>query len=122
MGMTNLKFSIANPQDPEIKENLNFLIDSGAFFSIVPKKVLENLNINPVERKEFTLADGSTVKRDVGVALFRYEDSVGGASVVFGEEGDHSLLGATTLESMGLAINPFKRELMKLPTYLSRFY
>ena len=30
---------------------------------------------------------------------------------MYGEEGDEPLLGATTLESLGLVLNPFKREL-----------
>lgn len=33
------------------------------------------------------------------------------APVIIGEEGDEPVLGATTLESLGLILNPFKREL-----------
>ena len=37
------------------------------------------------------------------------------ADVVFGEEGDSTLLGAITLEAMGLTLNPIKRELSPIP-------
>ncbi|MCH7744989.1 MAG: aspartyl protease, partial [Chloroflexi bacterium] len=37
---------------------------------------------------------------------------------IFGEEGDSNLLGATTLESLGLILDPLKRELRPLPMVL----
>jgi hypothetical protein len=33
------------------------------------------------------------------------------APVIFGEEGDASLMGATTLECFGFVLDPFRREL-----------
>jgi hypothetical protein len=51
--------------------------------------------------------------------LFRYGERVGGADVIFGEEGDHQLLGALTLEALGLALDPLKRELRPLPMMLA---
>jgi hypothetical protein len=47
----------------------------------------------------------------VGDAYFEYRGDGGAAPVIFGEDGDQPLLGATTLESLGLVLNPFKREL-----------
>lgn len=38
--------------------------------------------------------------------------------VIFGEEDDSILLGALTLESLGLALDPLKRELRPLPMVL----
>ena len=57
------------------------------------------------------LADGTKVTRRKGVAVFRYGERVGGADVIFGEPGDSVLLGATALESLGLALDPLRREL-----------
>ena len=57
------------------------------------------------------MADGSSVKRKVSSAYFEYEGEGGPAPVVYGEEGDTALLGATTLESIGLVLNPFTRTL-----------
>jgi len=34
--------------------------------------------------------------------------------VIFGEEGDKPLLGATNLESIGLILDPFKRRLIPM--------
>lgn len=35
--------------------------------------------------------------------------------MIFGEEGDATLLGAMTLEALGLALDPLKRELREMP-------
>ena len=51
--------------------------------------------------------------------MFRYGDQVGVADVIFGEEGDSTLLGAFTLEALGLALDPLKRELRRLPMILA---
>ena len=59
------------------------------------------------------------IVRKKGVAVFRYGDRVGGADVIFGEEGDSSLLGAFTLEALGLTLDPLKRELRPLPMILA---
>jgi predicted aspartyl protease len=59
----------------------------------------------------FSLADGTIIKRRISTAYFEYENEGGAAQVIYGEEGDTPLLGATTLESIGLVLNPFTRTL-----------
>ena len=44
---------------------------------------------------------------------------MGVADVIFGEKGDHELLGAFTLEALGLVLDPLKRELKPLPMLLA---
>ncbi len=119
MGLTVLEVEVGNPARPEVTEKLEFLIDSGAIYSVVPGAVLERLGIRPLKAEEFRLADGTKISRQKGIALFRYGERVGGADVIFGEEGDSLLLGALTLESLGLALDPLRRELRTLPLVLS---
>ena len=119
MGLTTLKVEVGNPASPERTETIEFLIDSGAVYSVVPKPVLDQLSIKPIGEQEFRLADGSLIKRRKGIALFRYHDAVGGADVIFGEEGDSTLVGAMSLEALGLALDPLKRELRPLPMILA---
>ena len=57
--------------------------------------------------------------RRKGGALFKYEDRIGVADVIFGERDDSNLLGALTLEALGLSLNPLKRELSPLPMILA---
>jgi len=119
VGLTVLRVEVGNPANPETTEPIEFLIDSGAIYSVVPTPVLERLGIRPLATQEFRLADGSRITRKKGVALFRYGERVGGADVIFGEEGDSTLLGAFTLEALGLSLDPLRRELKPLPMILA---
>jgi predicted aspartyl protease len=119
MGLTTLKVEIGNPARPKQTETLEFLVDSGAVYSVVPARVLKRLGIQPIASEEFRLADGSTIVRKKGIALFRYGERVGGADVIFGQSGDSILLGVLTLEAMGLAFDPLRRELRPIPMMLA---
>ncbi len=121
MGLTILEIEVGNPAAPDDTRELEFLIDSGAIYSVVPTPVLDELGIKPIAEQTFRLADGSKISRKKGVALFRYGKAVGGADVIFGEEGDSQLLGAFTLEALGLALDPLKRELKPLPMILAGY-
>jgi clan AA aspartic protease len=119
MGLTVLEIRVGNPSDPEVTKPVEFLVDSGAVYSVVPAAILQELNIKPFAEQTFRLADGSKITRKKGVAIFKYGEQIGGADVVFGEEGDSTLLGAFTLEALGLALDPLKRELLPLPMILA---
>jgi len=119
MGLTFLEIEVGNPANPEVTEKLDFLIDSGAIYSVVPTPVLERLGIKPLSEQEFRLANGTKIVRKKGGALFKYGDRIGVADVIFGEEGDIMLLGAFTLEALGLALDPLRRELKPLPMILA---
>ena len=118
MAITFLDVVVNNPSNGKEGKKLNFLVDSGAIYSVVPRKTLQELKVNPVETREFQLANGKVIKRKMGVALFAFQNRKGGAPVVFGEKGDSTLLGATTLEALGMALDPLKRQLIQLPMVL----
>ncbi|MSQ14601.1 MAG: aspartyl protease [Dehalococcoidia bacterium] len=115
MGLTHLELEVGNPANPEITEKLEFLIDSGAIHSVIPILVLERLGLTPLGEQTFRLANGGKIVRKKGWAMFRYGERVGVADVIFGEEGDSTLLGSTTLEALELGLDPIKRELIELP-------
>jgi clan AA aspartic protease len=119
MGLTALEIEVGNPANPQVTEKVEFLIDSGAIYSVVPTPILERLGIQPLTTQEFRLGDGSKIARKKGIALFKYGDRIGGADVIFGEEGDSVLLGAFTLEALGLSLDPLRRELKPLPMILA---
>jgi aspartyl protease family protein len=106
---------VANPADLTQRDDVRFLIDSGAVYSFVPREILARLNIVPHSRQRFGLADGSLIERDRADAVFFYKDRRGAAPVIFGEPGDAVLLGATTLETLGFVLDAVHRELVPLP-------
>jgi predicted aspartyl protease len=119
VGLTVLSLDVANAASPERREAVDFLVDSGAVYSFVPRDVLARLGIEPHSRQRFRLADGSTIERDRGDALFFYKNQRGAAPVIFGEHGDAILLGAVTLESLGFVLDAVRRDLLPLPMVLA---
>lgn len=115
MGLIHLDVDVAGPATPDRSECVEFLVDSGAIHSVVAAGTLERLGVEPLDGQ---VADGTKVVRRKGGAVFRYGDRIGVADVIFGEVGDSNLMGATTLKSPGLALDPLKRELKPLPMVL----
>ncbi|MGI8927753.1 MAG: aspartyl protease family protein [Tepidiformaceae bacterium] len=116
--MTTVTTEIGRPNGPGPWETIRLLVDSGASYSVVPEAVLVRLGILPLTEQEFRLANGERIRRRKGAAAFRLGARAGGGDVVFGEPGDANLLGRFTLQSLGLALDPLKRELRELPMLL----
>ncbi len=115
MGMTYVDMMLKKNRDARKTVKLKFLVDSGAALTVVPGEVLRNLGVEADEEHSFILANGETITRKVGEAYFVFGTRKGTSKVVFGERGDSNLLGALTLEALGLLLDPLKRELKPLP-------
>lgn len=92
---------------------IRVLVDTGASFSMIPKRILGRLGIEPSETGAFELADGRVVRRGVGPAVIRYGGKAGGTQVIFGEAGDSAVLGVLALEALGLQVDPQTGRLVK---------
>jgi hypothetical protein len=69
------------------------------------------LGLSPKRRLDFTLADGTRLSRAVSEAHLTLPEGDGHTPVILGEPGDEALLGAVTLEILGLVLHPFRRTL-----------
>ena len=121
MGITKAILRVREHRKSKKFADVEFLVDSGAVYSLVPGKILDQLDIEPYKEMSFALADGTSIKRKVSSAYFEFEGEGGPAPVIYGEEGDEPLLGATTLESIGLVLNPFSRTLHPMRMLLASF-
>lgn len=121
VGITYVEVEVGNPADIFNTLSVEFMLDSGAIYTVAPAAVLEELGIEPIGENVFWLANGEKIIRNREIAYFKYGGKVGGADIIFGEEGDSNLLGATTLESLGLALDPLKRELKPMPLIIGGF-
>ena len=111
MGFISVKIYIHNPEEPARCREVTLLVDTGAMYSIVPAKILQDLGIKPLWRRSFTLANGQRIERNLGGALYRYKEYGGHAPLIFGEEDDQLVLGVTALEAMGLEVDPVTKQL-----------
>lgn len=117
MAITFLKVRVSNPARPSESRECEFLVDSGALHSVMPDELLRGLGIEPTSSEEFILANGEVITKSVGNALFEYKGKLRAAPVIFGEK-DIFLLGARTIEALGMVLDPIRRELKPLPMVL----
>lgn len=110
MGLTKVTLEITNPENKKTTKG-EFLVDSGAFYTVLPKRMVEELDIKPDHKQQFSLADGTSIIREVGNAYIVFEGRRAASPVILGKKNDSSLMGVLTLEALGLIINPFDRTL-----------
>jgi clan AA aspartic protease len=115
MGLTYISMNLSSPARPEHRIRRRFLVDSGATYTVVPADMLTRLGIKPHSKRTFVVADGTERERRFADALFEYRGNKGASPVIFGEPGDATLMGTVTLESLGLLLDPVRRELRPLP-------
>ena len=118
MGIIHIKGRVSNIKNESKKKELEFLVDSGAQYTLLPKDVVETLGLKPTRVQEFILGDGQIVKRKIGEAYIEIQGEKQPTTVILGEKKDSALLGAVTLEQMGLILDPFNRELRPMKAFL----
>ena len=115
MGAIHVEVTIRNPGERSRSWAGPFLVDTGATDSIVPRRHLEGIGLEPVERMVYELANGTRVPMDVGVAQIEFLGKRIGGTVVFGDAEAEPLLGTTALDSIGVVVDPGNQRLKKLP-------
>jgi len=109
------------PMDQSRFERIEALVDTGATYTVVPRDVLERLGISPQFRRRFRVADGRVVELDMAWAVVRAEGEMTYTICVFGEPGMDALLGAFTLEGLGLGVDPINQRLVPVELLLIGF-
>jgi predicted aspartyl protease len=101
---------IAKNQGKE--EKVRFLVDSGAFYTVLKKDIWQRLGLKEISKSSFILADGTVIERGISEVVLELPPyGERHTPVVLGESEDENLLGTLTLEIFGLILDPFKREL-----------
>ncbi len=103
MGYTRVKGLIGRRKGE--CEEVEFLVDTGAFYTIIPPALAEKLSIKAVEVAELTLADKRKVMAGVTVAYIKLLDREGILPIAI-MDSPEPLLGVTTLEGLGLRVDP----------------
>jgi len=112
--MTEVRVRVVNLADPSRFAEVDMVVDSGAIYSVVPARVLRAVGVAPRETQAFGLANGESVRREIGDVRYEIGERSGAAPVIFGRRGDASLLGVVTLEALGLRLDPLRRRLHPL--------
>lgn len=120
MGLTYIRAQISRPDGRGRSIGVRFLLDTGVVYTVLPEGIWRALKLKPQRTAEFTLADGTTITRAVSECRFTIEGQRATSPVVLGEPEDSPLLGAVTLETVGLMVSPLSRELLPMRLMLAR--
>jgi clan AA aspartic protease len=111
MGLVFTEIQLRNPIKSDLQSiKVEALVDSGAVHLCIPEHIKIQFQLQEVDRKEVTLADGSRkLISYVGPIEIKFKNRIGfsGALVI----GDQVLLGAIPMEDMDLIIIPSSRKL-----------
>jgi len=115
VGATHVTVTVRNPADKEQSWEGLFLVDTGATDSLVPRRHLGAMGLEPMGRRTYELADGSELKLDIGPAIFEFMGDATAGTVIFGDDNAEPILGVTALESVGIEVDPRSQTLKRLP-------
>ena len=100
VGLTSIEGIVSGPTNERVR--VEFLIDSGAQYTLLPHDVWTKLGLRPKRRMRFQMADMTFIERDISECHIELAEGEGHTPVILGEPGDAALLGVITLEELGL--------------------
>ena len=112
MGVFDVTLQIANPVTPDRASSLQLMVDTGATLSSMPRPFLQSIGVSPGMTRAFLLADGRRVYRATGSVLATIDGVTMPIPVMFADENDTPVLGATALEILGFAVDPIAKKLV----------
>jgi len=112
MGLTFVEATVTGPSG--LSRQLKLMVDSGAAYSLLPTKTWKAIKLKPMEKRTFTLADGTDIEREISECQIALNGTERHTPVILGKPGDEPLLGVITLEVLGLVLDPFKRTLQPM--------
>ena len=105
MGDICLELNIANIHDLERQKEISFLVDTGSTRAWIPKKIADELGIQPVGNVSLELADGSVKELPYGFCLFDFGGETVAGNVVIGQPECEPIVGTHVLQDFRLVID-----------------
>ncbi len=118
MARAPLEIEIANRSRPAKSGTLLSLVDFGAIYCVAPARVLRRLGIRPLAKEEFLLAHESKIISRPGRRTLQVRRSKRPIGCDLWRRGRPSVASSVDPRSMGLSLDPLKRELVPLPMIL----
>lgn len=107
---TTIRVSSLSGQD---EVEFEAIVDTGAFYSILPSSALDSMGVQRVGETRFIFADGRAGESDIGYAFVSLNGGRAVPTIVaFGNDNGPILLGAYTLEGLELIVDPRGEQLI----------
>ena len=94
------------------RETVEALVDTGATFTTIPRETLRRLGVEPRRQVRLRLADGRSHIQDLGWVAMEIDGLEEVTPVLFGEADAPPAIGAVTLESLLLGVDPVGQRLV----------
>ena len=92
--------------------HIDALVDTGSSYTSLPEGLLDELRIERETTRNFELADNRIVEYALGETRVRIDNREQTVLVTFAPDDTTPLVGATTLEILGLGIDPIAETLV----------
>jgi len=114
MGYVRVRGIIANPLNRNLKDELEFIADTGAMYTVIPKNIADKLQLEETDKRRFKTASGEIVEYPVSEAYITIEGKSVTSLVAIATEKTPIFIGVTTLELLGLQVDPVNGKLTPL--------
>jgi len=113
MGIFSQRLTVSDLSGQNSAE-IDAVVDTGAFYSVLPGYMLRELGVEPIDRVPFRLADNRQLEMEIGYVWITLGDRRRITTVAFGKDPGQLLLGAFTLEGLELAVDPKGQRLVPI--------
>ncbi len=121
MGTFSVKFVIKNPRQPDQGLELEGLVDTGALYTQVPAELMAQVRIETSGVRAVHYADGTKDTVPIAKADIALNGVEAATMVLCGKPNSLILLGAVTLESLGLGVDPIHKRLIPIEAPMATF-
>ncbi|MEM3546174.1 MAG: aspartyl protease family protein [Candidatus Bathyarchaeia archaeon] len=104
MGYVRVRGFVGAPEKLRVEE-VDFLVDTGAYYTVLPPKLTESLAIRPVAKTELLTADKRRVEAYLSYAYIKIGERNGILPVAI-MEAPEPMLGVTAMEGLGIKVDP----------------
>jgi aspartyl protease family protein len=116
MGHVWVEVVVRNP-DTGRHATAKALVDTGATLTVVPRRLAEELQLPTIGRRRVMTAKGTT-ELDECVGVVEVMGRKAYTHILVSDDIEIVLIGATTLETLGLEVDPVTGKLKEAATYL----
>ena len=108
----SVMLQVWNPAQPGEIEELSAVVDLHSTFSWISRPRLERLGVFPFRKMRFRLKGEGIVERDVASVYIALKNGPVGDLVVMAEAGETEIMGAHTIDGLGMVVDPVQRKLV----------
>lgn len=108
----SVKVRVWNPAQPQEIVEFDAPVDAHSTFSWISRERLERLGISPSRKMGFYLKRGYIVEEDIASVYLEVDGRPTGDVVVMAEPGEPEVIGAHTLNGLGMVVDLVQKKLV----------